>query len=118
MESVTSVRFYAESFEVGVNETKGNGCVDNTVEVFHAERFFKRKAANSSLPHALKLKKALYSQYPLDRESLCHLLKYNSCTCTYTSLVPTPGTRQAVGRGSGGNILRGWGSYRVGSEAL
>ena len=50
MESVTSVRFYAESFEVGVNETKGNGCVDNTVEVFHAERFFKRKAANSSLP--------------------------------------------------------------------
>ena len=43
MESVTSVRFYAESFEVGVNETKGNGCVDNTVEVFHAERFFKRK---------------------------------------------------------------------------
>ena len=42
---VTSVRFYAESFEVGVNETKGNGCVDNTVEVFHAERFLQTKSS-------------------------------------------------------------------------
>ena len=39
MESVTSVRFFTEGFEVGVNKTKVNGCVDNTVEVFHAERF-------------------------------------------------------------------------------
>ena len=45
MESVTSVHFYAESFEVGVNEMKGNGCVDNTVEVFHAERFIRMKSS-------------------------------------------------------------------------
>ena len=45
MESVTSMHFYAESLEVGVNETKGNRCVDNTVEVFHAERFLRMKSS-------------------------------------------------------------------------
>ena len=87
------------------NESKGNGYIDNCLEVVCAEMLLRMKtAAHRSFLAQKPQERPRTTHYPLNgRASVARRSRDSFFLAAYTAyLVPTPSTRQAFGRGSGG----------------
>ena len=96
-----------------LNERKGNGCIDNCLEVVCAEMFLRMKTAanHSFLARKKTRERHRTTHYPLyGRASVVRQSRDSFFLAAYsTYLVPPSSTRQAFGRGIEGLCVGGGG---------